>query len=230
LPGPGFWLATSPNPHGMLPWPALAPDSKDRVAAWLTDTLKISPRQDLEVIGGGTAGDGSLQAGLPPRRSNAAHPNHFRSCLALRRSVVARETVRSIKFRGQEKREPLHHVPARCCSKRRQDLYRGGFRKPSCCRPARELHWKWFHEPRLDTPPSLVLLAPCNHEPSRHSITRFDPRIYFLGRRLRRFAALHAARVLILFEFAPPVLPPEGLFFGPVRWPAREGRSNAHPP
>lgn len=29
------------GPHGMLPWPALAPDFKDRVVAWLKTTLRL---------------------------------------------------------------------------------------------------------------------------------------------------------------------------------------------
>ena len=35
-------LISIPNgPHGMLPWPPLAPDFKDRVVAWLRTTLKV---------------------------------------------------------------------------------------------------------------------------------------------------------------------------------------------
>ncbi len=34
-------IAIKDGPHGMLPWPALAPDFKDRVIAWLRVTLQV---------------------------------------------------------------------------------------------------------------------------------------------------------------------------------------------
>ena len=34
-------IAIQDGPHGMLPWPALAPDFKDRVVAWLRATLQV---------------------------------------------------------------------------------------------------------------------------------------------------------------------------------------------
>jgi alpha-L-fucosidase 2 len=34
-------ISIQDGPHGMLPWPALAPDFKDRVVAWLKTTLKV---------------------------------------------------------------------------------------------------------------------------------------------------------------------------------------------
>ena len=75
---------------------------------------------------------------------------------------------------------------------------------------------------------SRFSLSPAKHEPRRHSLAGLDPRTHFRGHRLRRFAALHAARVRILFEFAPPVLPPEGLFLARTGGPPG-GASNAHP-
>ncbi len=36
-------LPIKDGPHGMLPWPKLAPDFKDRVVAWLRKTLAVPP-------------------------------------------------------------------------------------------------------------------------------------------------------------------------------------------
>ncbi|MSU51517.1 MAG: hypothetical protein EXS37_20915 [Opitutus sp.] len=36
---PGELITIKDGPHAMLPWPALAPDFKERVVAWLRTTL-----------------------------------------------------------------------------------------------------------------------------------------------------------------------------------------------